>query len=197
VSANYVEMAEKVFILNCPFATVVRQVLKQVVPARSQHKLAVLGEVNDYKPVLQAHAEVSEYHDCLFGGALPEGLEGGDDETMSWPRASVAARDKKVVLKDVSQGHTLMWSCCPESMDVGLEIKFVGGGKTEMLFNEAERVSTLKRGVFFCPSDGVIHLTVDNTFSYLKGKVVTYNFELVEHELTSQKGEELTSEKDE
>ena len=30
-------------LLNCPFASVVRTVLQQVIPARSQHKLAVLG----------------------------------------------------------------------------------------------------------------------------------------------------------
>jgi hypothetical protein len=59
----------------------------------------------------------------------------------------VPARDKKVVQRAVTKGQTVMWSCCPESMDVGLEIKFVAaGGATDMLFNEAERVSTLKRG---------------------------------------------------
>lgn len=153
VSANYVEMADKVLILNCPFATVVRGVLKQVVPARSQHKLAVLGEQREYEPILRAHAELSAYHPCLFGGALPEGLEGGEDEMASWPRVTVPARDSKVVQHRVKKGQTLMWSCCPEAMDVGLELKCVTNGKTDVLFSEAERVRVLARirqTVFAC-----------------------------------------------
>ena len=147
------EMADKVLILNCPFATVVRGVLKQVVPARSQHKLAVLGEQREYEPILRAHAELGAYHPCLFGGALPEGLEGGEDEMASWPRVTVPARDSKVVQHRVKKGQTLMWSCCPEAMDVGLELKCVTNGKTDVLFSEAERVRVLARirqTVFAC-----------------------------------------------
>lgn len=55
------------------------------------------------------------------------------------------ARDKKVVSQAVTKGQMLMWAVCPDSMDIGVEIKFVNAaGKTEMLFSESERVSSLK-----------------------------------------------------
>lgn len=190
VSANYVEMADKVLILNCPFASVVRGVLKQVVPARSQHKLAVMGDQKEYEKILKDHADVSQYHPCLFGGALPEGLEDSEDEMASWPTVNVAARDKKVVSQEMKQGQTLMWAACPESMDVGLEIKFVGAnGKTELIFSDTERVSTLKRGSYNCEQDGTVQMSLDNTYSFLKGKVVIYNFELLQQELGSKDGD--------
>ena len=52
---------------------------------------------------------------------------------------------RKVVQHRVKKGQTLMWSCCPEAMDVGLELKCVTNGKTDVLFNEAERVRVLAR----------------------------------------------------
>jgi len=42
-----------------------------------------------------------------------------------------------------------------------------------------------QRGSFNCLEDGAVHMTLDNTYSLVKSKVVIYNFELLEHELTS------------
>ena len=44
----------------------------------------------------------------------------------SWSRAAVPARDKKVLTQALNKGQTLIWACCPEALDVGLDIKFVG-----------------------------------------------------------------------
>eukprot|EP00285_Hemiselmis_virescens_P010365 CAMPEP_0173381878 /NCGR_PEP_ID=MMETSP1356-20130122/4313_1 /TAXON_ID=77927 ORGANISM="Hemiselmis virescens, Strain PCC157" /NCGR_SAMPLE_ID=MMETSP1356 /ASSEMBLY_ACC=CAM_ASM_000847 /LENGTH=344 /DNA_ID=CAMNT_0014335925 /DNA_START=179 /DNA_END=1210 /DNA_ORIENTATION=- len=130
VSSNYVELADKVLLLNVPYATVVRSVLKQVVPARSQHKLAVMGGVEDYSSILEAHADRDQYHECLFGGALPEGLEdSGEDDINKWSSVSVPARDKKVMKEEVGAGKTFLWSVCPASQDIGLEIVFVPKAK--------------------------------------------------------------------
>ena len=50
-----------------------------------------------------------------------------------------------MVSQAVTKGQMLMWAACPDSMDIGVEIKFVSAaGRTEMLFNESERVSSLK-----------------------------------------------------
>ena len=45
-------------------------------------------------------------------------------------------------------------------------------------------MSTLKRGSYNCLADGTIHMTLDNSYSYLKPKVVLYNFELLQYELS-------------
>mmetsp|Transcript_3466 Transcript_3466/g.10012 ORF Transcript_3466/g.10012 Transcript_3466/m.10012 type:complete len:199 (+) Transcript_3466:563-1159(+) len=96
VSANYVELADKVLLINCPFATVIRTVLNQVIPARSIHKLAVMGGLQDYVDRLLEHADKDQYHPVLFGGPLPEGLEDtGEDDMGTWSAATVPPRDKK------------------------------------------------------------------------------------------------------
>jgi len=98
----------------------------QVVPARSQHKLAVMGGLADYEGALLAHAEKNQFHGCLFGGALPEGLEDShEDDYETWPSVVVPARDKKVMTQQVGMGKTFMWSVCPASQDVGLDVTFV------------------------------------------------------------------------
>ena len=98
----------------------------QVVPARSQHKLAVMGGLADYEGALLAHAEKNQFHGCLFGGALPEGLEDShEDDYETWPSVVVPARDKKVITQQVGMGNTFMWSVCPASQDVGLDVTFV------------------------------------------------------------------------
>uniref|UniRef100_A0A7S0EI57 CRAL-TRIO domain-containing protein n=1 Tax=Hanusia phi TaxID=3032 RepID=A0A7S0EI57_9CRYP len=195
VSANYVEMADKVLILNCPFATVVRGVLRQVVPARSQHKLAVLGTREEYEPILVNHAEKDQYHACLFGGALPEGLEGGEDEMEKWAKVTVPARDKKVLQSTVKAGQTLLWCACPEALDIGLQVKFVAAAssKSEILFESgSERVAALQRGSLQCSEDGTVYMTLDNSFSYMKQKIVSYDFEFLDMRLQgSQSSDEL------
>ena len=39
-----------------------------------------------YIYIYQAHADRSQYHTCVFGGALPEGLDDAEDEMSSWPK---------------------------------------------------------------------------------------------------------------
>jgi hypothetical protein len=36
--------------------------LPKVVPARSQHKLAVLGDIKEYDKILKEHADTAEFH---------------------------------------------------------------------------------------------------------------------------------------
>jgi len=186
VSSNYVELADKVLLLNVPYATVVRSVLKQVVPARSQHKLAVMGGLADYEGALLAHAERDQYHGCLFGGALPEGLEDShEDDYETWPSVVVPARDKKVITQQVGMGKTFMWSVCPASQDVGLEVTFVPavkGAASISLHSDKERVASLLRGSMKAENDGVVTVTLDNTFSYMTSKTVHYSFETVDVE---------------
>ena len=33
-----------------------------------------MPQVKEYEPILKDHADVSQFHPCLFGGALPEGI---------------------------------------------------------------------------------------------------------------------------
>jgi hypothetical protein len=46
----------------------------------------------------------------------------------------------------------------------------------------------MQRGSFNCPGDGQIVMTLDNSYSLLKAKVVAYSFELLEQELSSAAG---------
>lgn len=118
-----------------------------MVPARSQHKLAVMGGLADYEGTLVAHAEKDQYHGCLFGGALPEGLEDShEDDYESWPSVVVPARDKKVITEQVGKGKTFMWSVCPASQDVGLEVTFVPAVK-----GAASISLHSDKGWLFCP----------------------------------------------
>uniref|UniRef100_A0A7S0MDF4 CRAL-TRIO domain-containing protein n=1 Tax=Cryptomonas curvata TaxID=233186 RepID=A0A7S0MDF4_9CRYP len=186
VSANYVELADKVLLINCPFASVVRTVLNQVIPARSLHKLAVLGGPADYAGRLAEHADQDQYHPVLFGGPLPEGLEDtGEDDMETWASAAVPARDKKVVQQAVDRG-TVCWSVCPEALDVAVDIRFVSpGAKDRPVFDSAstpdKRISGLQRGSFGCETSGTLVMTFDNTFSYLKAKVVRYHIEVLDN----------------
>ncbi len=196
VSSNYVELADKVLLLNVPYATVVRSVLKQVVPARSQHKLAVMGSMADYEPTLLAHAERDQYIDCIFGGALPEGLEDSEEDDINkWSSTAVPARDKKVIQESVQAGKTFLWSVCPASMDVSLEIKFVNSkGAVTNLF-ATDRIASLQRGSHAVTEDGTVFVTLDNTYSYIYSKTVQYTFESIE--MQSQSGEKAEEEPEE
>jgi len=70
--------------------------VEQVIPARSIHKLAVMGGLQDYVDRLLEHADKDQYHPVLFGGPLPEGLEDtGEDDMGTWSAATVPPRDKK------------------------------------------------------------------------------------------------------
>jgi len=180
VSANYVEISDKVFILNCPFASVVRTVLRQVVPARSQHKLAVHGALAEYEQVLGERAAREEYHECLFGGDMPEGLNAEEGDSMDkWPKVTVPARDKKVVEHALTAGQTVLWNVCPEALDVGCSLVFNSkSGKSTRVFEGEERIASLQRGSFQAEEDGKLVLALDNSFSYLKQKVVLYDFEV-------------------
>lgn len=42
-----------------------------------------------------------------------------------------------------------------------------------------------QRGSYNCLEDGAVHMTLDNAYSLIKSKVVIYNFDCLEHELTS------------
>eukprot|EP00960_Hanusia_phi_P070091 767235-Hanusia_phi.AAC.3 len=98
-------MADKVLILNCPFATVVRGVLRQGKACGSStlsaqaccagHERRVRTDSRQScrersGPVWLVKLEglnvPEQYHACLFGGALPEGLEGGEDEMEKWAK---------------------------------------------------------------------------------------------------------------
>mmetsp|Transcript_6161 Transcript_6161/g.12160 ORF Transcript_6161/g.12160 Transcript_6161/m.12160 type:complete len:411 (-) Transcript_6161:268-1500(-) len=195
VSANYVEISDKVFILNCPFATVVRTVLRQVVPARSQHKLAVHGTIEDYESVLLERADRAQYHECLFGGALPEGLNSDEGDDMDkWPKITIPARDKKVVEHAVERGQTVLWNVCPEGLDIACSLKFVSAsGSSVPVFESAERIASLQRGSFQAEEDGTLYLSLDNVYSYLKQKVVLYDFEVLAiQNLSTQSSEDLS-----
>jgi len=188
VSANYVELADKVLLINCPFATVIRTVLNQVIPARSIHKLAVMGGLQDYVDRLLEHADKDQYHPVLFGGPLPEGLEDtGEDDMGTWSAATVPPRDKKVVEVGLGgPGQTVCWSLCPEALDINAHIAFYSPGNPDtVVFDSAtiaeKRVSSLQRGSFVCGGAGTLVMTLDNTYSYLKSKVVRYHLEVVDN----------------
>jgi len=183
VSSNYVELADKVLLLNVPYATVVRSILKQVVPARSQHKLAVMGGLADYQDCLLAHAGRGQYHEYLLGGALPEGLEeSGEDDIDKWSSISVPARDKKVLQESVGKGKTFLWSVCPASMDVILDVRFVAakGAVTNLFEAEDKKIASLQRGSHLAQEDGAVYVTLDNTYSYINSKTVQYTFESID-----------------
>lgn len=66
--------------------------------------------VRDLQTLLD-HADRKEYHECIFGGAMPEGLGelGGEDETLKWEAVTIPARDKKDVEQAVEAGQTVFY----------------------------------------------------------------------------------------
>ena len=85
------------------------------------------------------------------------------------------ARDKKVLSEKLGAGKTFMWSVCPASQDISLEVSFVPNAKgsaSVSLFASGERVASLQRGSHKASEDGVVNVTLDNSFSYLNSKTV-------------------------
>jgi len=77
---------------------------------------------------------------------------------------------------------------------VGCTIHFVGAnGKPSPVFETTERIASLQRGSFQAEEDGKLVLSLDNSFSYLKQKVVMYDFEVVNVQLSTQSSEDLTA----
>lgn len=95
-------------------------------------------------------------------------------DPLQWPCVNVPARDKKVLTEKVGFGKTFMWSVCPASQDVGLDVVFAptAKGASIVLYNEKERIASLQRGSMKAECDGVVTVTLDNTYSYLNSKTV-------------------------
>jgi len=69
-------------------------------------------------------------------------------------------------------------------------VQFVGvDGGTTKIFEPAERVAALQRGSFQAPCAGTVYMLLDNTYSYLKQKIVIYNFEVLEKQLLKTESE--------
>jgi len=104
---------------------------------------------------------------------------------MGTRRISPTAWAWQVVQQAVDRG-TVCWSVCPEALDVAVDIRFLSpGAKERTVFDSAstpdKRISGLQRGSFACETSGTLVMTLDNTFSYLKPKVVRYHVEVIDN----------------
>jgi hypothetical protein len=85
----------------------------------------------------------------------------------------------------ISEARPTRVQVVPEALDIGVSIKFVAaaGGKTEQVFEPADRVSSLQRGSYAASEAGKLIMTLDNTFSYLKQKICRYDWEILQMKL--------------
>jgi hypothetical protein len=125
ITPRYVEMSEKVQIINCPYAKVVKPIVNYVVPARALYKFSIAGSA--WQEGVAMHIDPAQLHPCM----KPDGPSVHDalgisavDTTQAMTLQKVEAGKKVDLTVPVPAGMDVVYSFISEGHDVGLKITF-------------------------------------------------------------------------
>lgn len=92
---------------------------------------------------------------------------------------AIHARSTAVVALSVAAGVTASWEFTLEQLDVNFRVEWLPNEGEMVIVRPQQKMKAAAptptvRGEFVAPSDGVVRLVWDNTFSMLRGKTVLY-----------------------
>lgn len=106
-----------------------------------------------------------------------------DESTMEIKKMEIKAGSKFLIPTETVAGDIVSWWIKTESHDlsIGVDFKIEGDHSIHnVVHNKRFTTSTIAmQGCYTCETNGIVEITLDNSFSYFKSKSVRYRFEFV------------------
>ena len=182
ITPRYVEMVDKIQVINCPWAPVVKKLIQYVAPPRALYKFSVTGA--EWYDSVTEHIAPEHLIECLQPGgpSVNELLRLSSADTTDDMHVEVVPAGKKVELSaPVSAGHDVSFACLSQGHDVGLTVRFEpdGGKAVEILAYQRIKGDYRTSGGYPAASEcggaaGTLRLVLDNSYSWTKKKTVRW-----------------------
>ncbi len=182
MTPRYVEMVDKIQVINCPWAPVVKKLIQYLAPPRALHKFSVTG--GEWYGSVTEHIAPEHLIACLQPGgpSIQELLGLSSADTNDDMNVEVVPAGKKVeVSAPVSAGHDVSFACISEGHDVGLSVWFEPdvGEPVELFPFQRIKGDYRTSGGFPAASEcggaaGTLRLVLDNCHSWTKKKTVRW-----------------------
>jgi hypothetical protein len=179
ITPRYVEMVDKIQVINCPWAMVVKKLIHFVAPPRALHKFSVTG--SEWYEAVTEHIAAEQLIECLQPGgpSVRELLGLSQADTSDEMQVEVVPAGKKADLSiPVPAGHDVSFALVPRAHDVGLSIVFEpdSGAAIEVLALQRIKGDQRTSGGYQAPAEsaGTLRIVLDNSYSWTKQKTVQW-----------------------
>ena len=181
ITPRYVEFVDKIQVINCPWAPVVKKLIQYIAPPRALYKFSVAGA--EWYDSVTEHIAPEHLISCLQPGgpSIHELLGLSSADTTDDMNVEVVPAGKKVeVSAPVSAGHDVSFACISEGYDVGLSVRFEPNGREPVELFALQRIKgDYRTSGDFAASEcggaaGTLRLVLDNSHSWTKKKTVRW-----------------------
>ena len=182
ITPRYVEFVDKIQVINCPWAPVVKKLIQYIAPPRALYKFSVAGA--EWYDSVTEHIAPEHLISCLQPGgpSIHELLGLSSADTTDDMNVEVVPAGKKVeVSAPVSAGHDVSFACISEGYDVGLSVRFERNGREPVELFALQRIKGDYRtsGDYPAASEcggaaGTLRLVLDNSHSWTRKKTVRW-----------------------
>jgi hypothetical protein len=179
ITPRYVEMVDKIQVINCPWAMVVKKLIQFVAPPRALHKFSVTG--SEWYEAVTEHIAPEHLIECLQPGgpSVSELLGLSQVDTSDEMQVEVVPAGKKADLSiPVPAGHDVSFALVPQAHDIGLSVVFEphSGARIEVLAHQRIKGDQRTSGGYqaAAESGGMLRIVLDNSYSWTKKKTVQW-----------------------
>jgi len=196
--AHYPEIVNVAYIIRQPkLFNVAYALVKNFVDPNTREKLVFCG--SNWKTQMQEQipletlpelygGKAKDLGSVKFGGRVPKEFYKQNDETLE--KAYIKAGKKFTIEVQVSKVPSeLLWEFVTEDHDIGFGV-YLQEGNDEVYVVPTERIDAHAgnaEGSYTCEKAGTYVLEWDNSFSWTRGKNLSYRYELSEPEVPEQR----------